>query len=384
MSSGARSRSGCAACKSQRLKCDETWPSCGRCTRLGINCSGPIIRLRWSQKHQARPDNRIQKRTTHTKQSSATSHSAIPDQPEATLSGSGFSSLPSIFDSPAIEGSYASHGGDDWIDEAFGGMLPELMSFGLIPNASTTTIQTPELLQMAGDFGATAESAGLSPKEALHQECDIPTSPIASLPIDTNRPQTVSSQPAQVAETPQPYTSTVVDRPFNDYSTILVEYYFKDTAAILALYDSEMNPFRSTVSRAWASSELIYCTLQSMAASFLSNVYPQLLNTGRHFRQKAIRLLNDLDDSAIHEQALIALFMIGGTASWFDVNDTGSEYFPRLKKYVQSLKTSGRMSPTGHSQAFFENTLACWEMFLAFVVDVGEAEGFDSPHLPLL
>nr|RBQ94644.1 hypothetical protein FVER53263_07671 [Fusarium verticillioides] len=333
---------------------------------------------------KTRPDNRIQKRTTHTKQSSATSHSAIPDQPEATLSGSGFSSLPSIFDSPAIEGSYASHGGDDWIDEAFGGMLPELMPFGLIPNASTTSIQTPELLQMADDFGATAESAGLSPKEALHQECDIPTSPIASLPIDTNRPQTVSSQPAQVAETPQPYTSTVVDRPFNNYSTILVEYYFKDTAAILALYDSEMNPFRSTVSRAWASSELIYCTLQSMAASFLSNVYPQLLNTGLYFRKKAIHLLNDLDDSAIHEQALIALFMIGGTASWFDVNDTGSEYFPRLKKYVRSLKTSGRMSPTGHSQAFFDNTLACWEMFLAFVVDGDETEVFDSPHLPLL
>jgi hypothetical protein len=121
-----------------------------------------------------------------------------------------------------------------------------------------------------------------------------------------------------------------------------------------------------------------------MAASFLSNIYPQLLHTGLYFRQKAIRLLNDLDDSAIHEQALIALFMIGGTASWFDVNDTGSEYFPRLKKHVQSLKTSGRMSPTGQSQAFFENTLACWEMFLAFVVDGDENEVFDSPHLPLL
>ncbi|KAF5630240.1 uncharacterized protein FTJAE_8265 [Fusarium tjaetaba] len=277
-----------------------------------------------------------------------------------------------------------AHDDNAWIDEAFAGMLPELMSFGLIPNASTTSTQTPELLQMADDFGTAAETAGLSPGEKLQQEQDVIASPIASLPMDTNQQQTVSSQPVQVVETPQPYTSTVVDRPFNDYSTILVEYYFKDTAAILALYDSEMNPFRSTVSRAWASSELIYCTLQSMAASFLSNVYPQLLRTGLYFRQKAIHLLNDLDDSVIHEQALIALFMIGGTASWFDVNDTGSEYFRRLKKYVQSLKTSGRMSPTGHSQAFFENTLACWEMFLAFVVDNDENEIFDTPHFPLL
>ncbi|EXL69666.1 hypothetical protein FOPG_14392 [Fusarium oxysporum f. sp. conglutinans race 2 54008] len=387
MPSGARSRSGCAACKSQRLKCDETWPSCGRCTRLDINCSGPIIRLRWSQKHQARPDNRLQKRTTHTKQSpqpSTTRHSNITGQPEAALLDSNFSS---VFDPAAVDGNYAlspSHGGDGWIDEAFGDMMPELMSFGLIPNATATSIQTPELLQMAEEFGPTTETAGLSPKEPIHPEREISASPITSLPIDTNRPQSVSSQPVQVAGTPQPYTSTVVDRPLNDYSTILVEYYFKDTAAILALYDSEMNPFRSTVSRVWTSSELIYCTLQSMAASFLSNVYPQLLHTGLYFRQKAIRLLNDLDDSAIHEQALIALFMIGGTASWFDVNDTGSEYFPRLKKHVQSLKTSGRMAPTGQSQAFFENTLACWEMFLAFVVDGDENEVFDSPHLPLL
>ncbi|PNP74107.1 hypothetical protein FNYG_12551 [Fusarium nygamai] len=355
-----------------------------------MSCSGPIIRLRWSQKHQARPGNRVQKRTTHTKQSlqpSAGRHSATLDQPEVTLLDTAFSVLPSEFDPPTAAVNYAfspGHGGNGWIDEAFGDMMPELVSFGLIPNASTTSIQTPEMLQMTDDFGTVAETAGLSPDEPLHHEAENLSSPIVSLPINTNRPRTVSSQPVQIAETPQPSISAVVDRPLNDYSTILVEYYFKDTAAILALYDSEMNPFRSTVSRVWTSSELIYCTLQSMAASFLSNVYPQLLNTGLYFRQKAIRLLNDLEDSAIHEQALIALFMIGGTASWFDVNDTGSEYFPRLKKHVQSLKTSGRMSPTGHSQAFFENTLACWEMFLAFVVDGDENDVFGETHLPLL
>ncbi|KAI1028442.1 hypothetical protein LB503_002698 [Fusarium chuoi] len=105
MPSGARSRSGCAACKSQRLKCDETWPSCGRCTRLDMNCSGPIIRLRWSQKHQAHPDNRIQRRSAHTKQSqqpSTTRYSAIPDQPEANHLDAAFSALPSAFESPAV------------------------------------------------------------------------------------------------------------------------------------------------------------------------------------------------------------------------------------------------------------------------------------------
>ncbi|KAF4945038.1 hypothetical protein FGADI_12297 [Fusarium gaditjirri] len=345
-----------------------------------MDCSGPIIRLRWSQKHQARPDNRVQKRT-YTKQSlqpSTTRNPSIPGQPEAALMDSNFSTSPSVFDTPVVDGNYAlspGHGVDGWIDGAFGDMMPELMSFGLIPNVTTTSIQTPELMRMVDEFDPTTETPELSPKEPLQQEEEITTSSIAALPISgshgMNKPQSVSSHPVQVAGTPQPYTSTVVDRPFNDYSTILVEYYFKDTAAILALYDSEMNPFRSTVSRVWTSSELMYCTLQSMAASFLSNVYPQLLQTGLYFRQKAIRLLNDLDDSAIHEQALIALFMIGGTASWFDVNDTGSE-----------LLAACRQQDT--AKPFFENTLACWEMFLAFVVDCDENEGFESPHLPLL
>jgi hypothetical protein len=259
--------------------------------------------------------------------------------------------------------------------------MPELMSFSLVPDAAATSIVTPELLQMADAFDPGTKTVEPSPREGPHEERENPASPTVSLhasgSLDTNRPQDVSSHPVQVAGTPQPYAMTAVDRPFNDYSTILVEYYFTDTAAILSLFDSEMNPFRSTVSRVWASSELIYYTLQSMAASFLSNVYPQLLHTGLHFRQKAIHILNGLDEPAIHDQTLIALFMIGGTASWFDVNDTGSEYFPRLKRHVQSLKTTDRMSPTGQSQAFFENTLACWEMFLAFVVD-----GDENDHSP--
>ncbi|KAF5968931.1 hypothetical protein FBULB1_10497 [Fusarium bulbicola] len=251
-----------------------------------MNCSGPIIRLRLSQKHQARPDKRVQKRTKQSLQPSTTKHSAIPDQSEAAPQDF---SLPSVFNTSELDGNFAfspSYGDDGWIDEAFRGIMPELMSFGLIRNPTTTSIQTPGLLQMTDEC---------SPKGSLQQQDEILASPIASLPFDTNRPQTVSSQSVQVVETPQPYTSTVVDRLFNDYSTILV---------------------------------------RSMAASFLSNVYPQLLNTGLHFRQKAIRLFDDLDDSAIHEQPLIALFMIGGTAT--------------------------------------------------FVVDEDENEVFDSPHLPLL
>ncbi|RFN46491.1 hypothetical protein FIE12Z_9251 [Fusarium flagelliforme] len=314
MTIGARSRSGCAACKSQRAV-----------------------------------------------QPSTTTNSDFPEQSEPELLESSFLSLP---ENPAANANQVpsppGHGGNDWVDETFGDIMPDLMSFDFMPIATPPSVQTPELLQLTDSFGPRPETAQ-PPDEGRESSISPATSSNIIESLDTNQ--------RQIAGILQ---HSVVDRPLNDCSTILIEYYFKDTAAILALFDSEMNPFRSTVSRVWASSELIYFTLQSMAASYLANVYPQLLRTGIYFRQKAIHLLDHLDDSAIHEQTLMALFMIGGTASWFDVNDTGAEYFPRLKHRVQSLKARDPMLPTGKSLAFFENTLACWEMFLAFVVDDDE------------
>ncbi|KAF4994711.1 hypothetical protein FGRMN_5600 [Fusarium graminum] len=305
-----------------------------------------------------------------------TTGSNFPNQSESALLNPSVSSLPSMLDYPAVDADQVSapprnsHSGNDWVDETFMDIMPDLMSFELMP-ATTPSITRPSgLLHLVDTFSSRLETA--EPPAAERGSSTSPTTPLHILgSLDTNS--------AQIASTPQHPAKAIVDRPINDCNTILIEYYFKDTAAILALFDSEMNPFRSAVSRVWASSELIYYTLQSMAASYLSNIYPQLLRTGMYFRQKAIHLLNGLDESAFQEQTLLALFMIGGTASWFDVDDTGSEYLPRLKQHLQRH----RMSPTGQSQAFFEDTLACWEMFLSFVVDGDENDALQPSHPPL-
>ncbi|KAL4993618.1 hypothetical protein BDV10DRAFT_178737 [Aspergillus recurvatus] len=36
-----KSRTGCRTCKVRRIRCDETWPSCKRCTSTGRRCDGP-------------------------------------------------------------------------------------------------------------------------------------------------------------------------------------------------------------------------------------------------------------------------------------------------------------------------------------------------------
>lgn len=42
-----RSHKGCWTCKRKRIQCDETHPSCRRCTEKGLSCEGYEIRLRW-------------------------------------------------------------------------------------------------------------------------------------------------------------------------------------------------------------------------------------------------------------------------------------------------------------------------------------------------
>ncbi|WEJ97614.1 hypothetical protein PSN45_005170 [Yamadazyma tenuis] len=40
------SHNACAGCKKRKQKCDEKWPTCSMCSRLGIKCSGPLKIIR--------------------------------------------------------------------------------------------------------------------------------------------------------------------------------------------------------------------------------------------------------------------------------------------------------------------------------------------------
>lgn len=61
-----------------------------------------------------------------------------------------------------------------------------------------------------------------------------------------------------------------------DYTSILVEYYFKEVCGMMSCYDSPLNPYRTTISNSWSNSPALYYTTQSMAAACLSEVSPNL------------------------------------------------------------------------------------------------------------
>jgi hypothetical protein len=47
-----RSRGGCPRCRSLKIKCDESKPSCRQCVRRKVTCPGYKRDLRWSDKHE--------------------------------------------------------------------------------------------------------------------------------------------------------------------------------------------------------------------------------------------------------------------------------------------------------------------------------------------
>ncbi|KAK8192683.1 hypothetical protein M8818_007855 [Zalaria obscura] len=162
--------------------------------------------------------------------------------------------------------------------------------------------------------------------------------------------------------TPPRAAAWPVPQSLNDESSILVEFYFKETAVVFSCYDSPLNPFRTTVSALWENSPVMYYTLQSMAAASLTDSFPQLASMGPQLRKKAITLLEKED--AYDHKSLLALLMLGGTASWHDPRDLGLTFFNTARKRLETMSTSGN-----NNARFFEEALIYWEMLLSFVTD---------------
>lgn len=193
----------------------------------------------------------------------------------------------------------------------------------------------------------------------------------------------VRSYPATSQRTP-PRDYISISRPLNNPSWTLIEYYFKEVAALFSSYDSQMNPFRTTVSRLWGSSLAMCRTMQSMAAATLVNDFPQFGPMGRKMREEAVDIITR--EAVMDDKALLALLMLGQTASWHDPKDLGISFFNLLRKQLNSITSSTGANfaftkNCGNNYRFFEEALVYWEMLLSFVAD-NDNMAFSDPHDP--
>jgi hypothetical protein len=160
---------------------------------------------------------------------------------------------------------------------------------------------------------------------------------------------------------------TSIPQTLNNPSWTLIEYYFKEVAALFSSYDSQMNPFRSTVSRLWGSSLAMCKTMQSMAAATLVNDFPEFGPLGQRMRNEAVEIISK--ETTMDDKSLLALLMLGQTASWHDSKDLGVSFFNLLRKHLDVKAAETASHNRGNNHQFFEEALVYWEMLLSFVAD---------------
>ncbi|EEA22827.1 hypothetical protein TMatcc_001684 [Talaromyces marneffei ATCC 18224] len=378
-----KSRNGCATCKSKRLKCDESRPACGRCTRLRIKCPGYTQRFRWVTKHETfeAPSTPTAPKDTPGQTSPSTSRDgeinggdvspSVPnsnaESPEmSTFEGSGTASLNNWDQDLDIE----------HLDHQFSTTLPELEHLNT-PAATRSTIDLDGFnnFPLASNIERRRSTLPNEYNQLMRSNSLPSTRPPPSSLFRRQFPIDLQSA-SQFSILPLPRKT------LEDPSSTLVEYYFKEVAGLFSSYDSHMNPFRTTVSRLWASSPAMCRTLQSMAAATLVDDFPQFGPVGLKMRKEAILLLESQETH--DDKSLLAMLMLGQTASWHNPNDLGISYFNTLRNHLNSLTSginSGSLLTNRNNYQFFEEALIYWEMLLSFVADTSTLNSSAKVHL---
>ncbi|KAJ9615327.1 hypothetical protein H2200_001402 [Cladophialophora chaetospira] len=414
-SSVDRPPGGCGACKTKRLKCGQERPGCVRCVRRGISCPGYLQKLKWSTKHEILGDRRRGFSDGRGKRKADIATQALrpvlednqPTPPVEIINPIAVDDVTGLLgqDDQLDLLPFWSDGNDEtpsiyWpfdstIQSGNGGSPGHDIDFGVYPTSSehlawlTESTQTQFQQQAVDHAPLDLESSTMKgymmpihqkdacplirPGEigladAVSQEPTIGTMAQAAVSPDTS--QLILTRRSNVAT--ETSNALTIDKPITDDSSVLVAYYFKDTAQIFSCYDGNLNPFRKTISTLWAASPLIYHSLSSMAAASLDHIFPQYRSMGLHHRKEAISLIEQA--SVVDETTLLAMLMLGGTASWHNPRDIGTHFLNLLVKHLHHMKSNGHFKQDATNYRFFQEAAMYWEMLLAYVVDSPELD----------
>lgn len=153
-----------------------------------------------------------------------------------------------------------------------------------------------------------------------------------------------------------------------DTESYLVQHYFQDVCTIFSSFDSNLNPFRMSVSRIWTDCKPIKLAIQSMAAGHLANSYPQMASVGVDMQKKASESLKQELNLAIAgkakpERSLLTLLLLGLSACWHRPNDLGLDYLKAARTLMRNKLLLEALPETKEQQRqdqFFEEALVYW------------------------
>ncbi|RVX73566.1 hypothetical protein B0A52_02454 [Exophiala mesophila] len=364
-----RTRTGCARCKERKLKCDETRPGCIRCDKRNSVCPGYGANSLNNEILNYDDFNLLGRGSTE----ASTSFS------EATGSGpcanAGFGKMSPLSPTPSFDDYNAS----DIITSADRALFAFMTLSPLQEDSSNSWPATsyPHLLSEPLPTTRNDSISHYSPELATsNPEQSLVTYQPGSRGdatfegVSSPSRKENDEQQRNVHNTPQ-----VCTRITNNYSSMLAEFYFKEVAGLFSCYDSQLNPFRTTVSKLWQSSTPVFYVVQSMAAACLSDVFPKLHATGALMRDRAAACVEaDIRDSKIDTGTLLTLIMLGLSASWHRAGDLGQEEFKHAHTILAEIKSGKNASILEHSNTrnlqFFQEAMIYWEMLLSYVSDV--------------
>ncbi|KAL6689770.1 fungal-specific transcription factor domain-containing protein [Trichoderma pleuroticola] len=362
--------SGCARCKSSKVKCDEAKPSCSRCISRKLPCPGyPGLIIRWSTKHEVfnsvtDPSLICNTSSRPVLNSHLSFHPTYPkgspslEKPTPTVESGLRQTCSNITPCLPTESNIVP-------DEAENSQIPAITNGSYkLPNShgSAYLLDTNSSIGSMEFTDAIPSLPGVIQYQNNYQWLD--TSSV--VPWKASIPPAISHLPANLAT-----------------------YYFKNVCSVFSSFDSELNPFRSYVSQVFSYSAPVFNAMLSGSAARLADEKPQLKVIALQYQSQALRCIAESlkQTNKVREDTLFAIFLIGLSTAWHDGKDIGIAHFHAAQRAISSNSISAR----GNNQSmanFFKSALIYWEMAISIVSDEVEfssdieaAIGEKSPNM---
>lgn len=154
-----------------------------------------------------------------------------------------------------------------------------------------------------------------------------------------------------------------------DFQSELIGSYFNIVCPIISTFDSEHNAFRTYVSQKVQSSELIFYTIQSMAAAKLVWMMPQMKVRAFEYRSLAFEALHSYVAAAStwNTELIFVVLLLGISSPWFELTDLGTMHLAAMQEAVLFHKVN--YLDDCLTIDFFTNALIYWEMISSVVDD---------------
>ncbi|KAF4869384.1 Beauvericin cluster-specific repressor BEA4 [Colletotrichum siamense] len=160
----------------------------------------------------------------------------------------------------------------------------------------------------------------------------------------------------------------------------------QEVIPLYCTWDSKHNYMRILMESSWQSSEVLFHTMQSMAAACLMKSFPELGCVAVRERNLALQGFdNGYTSSVWHQQDinLMSGLLLRHTASWHDPSDLELEKFTitqdTLRNWVPDSKTATTFR-------FFKSAVEYWELLLSFFIETCsttvDSPGFIGPPQP--